>query len=207
MHNLRKCASGRCDSASCKFIDWLTAELAPTIMGSKPATVLSFMDTRYQASLAIWRQSGCEALKNTLIQFLPLRSGPNLETVLFYREDALRSCITNEYHRQFLLELGYPVDKSLDECLSLLCERFSCSCPHEVGILLGIPLKDVLGFMAKSDLQLTCRKEWCIYGDPDMSFAAMERFASDKSFVSCMLASGVNAYDIMCGNFMLDNIA
>lgn len=191
-----------------RFIEWLATELAPTIIGSKPATVLSFRDSAFQAALTIWRQHGCDALKKTLVQFLPLRYGPNLETVLFYQTDALQQCITDDQHKSFLRELGYPVDESLDICLALLRERFSHSCPHEVGVLLGIPLKDVLGFMDRTDLPLTCRKEWCVYGNPDASLAAMGRFADDKSYVSYLIARGVSPYAILCGRSKrLGNIA
>ncbi|MDF2500493.1 MAG: hypothetical protein K0Q77_1207 [Anaerosporomusa subterranea] len=191
-----------------RFIEWLATELAPTILGSKPATVLSFRNSAYLAALAIWRQHGREVLKNTLVQFLPLRYGPNLETVLFYRTDTLQQCITDDQHKCFLRELGYPVDESVDKCLALLRERFNHSCPHEVGVLLGIPLKDVLGFMDRADLPLTCRKEWCIYGNPDASLAAMGKFAGDKSFVSCLIARGANPYEILCGRSeLLGNIA
>lgn len=208
MSDAGMCISDGCESASCSFLDWLATELAPTILGNKPATVLSFVDCTYQATLANWRQYGCKAIENTLIQFLTLRNRPNLETVLFYRADALKRCIMDEHHKCFLVELGYPVDESLDECLALLCERFRHKCPHEVGVLLGIPLKDVLGFMDKTDLQLTCRREWCVYGNPDASLAAMEKFASDKALVSCMIERGVKPYEIMCGKLdVLDNIA
>lgn len=208
MPEVRTCGSGCCERDTSSFVDWLTTELAPTILGNKPATVLSFMDSTYQATLSIWRQYGGEVFQNTLIQFLPLRTGSNLETVLFYRTDTLRRCIMDEHHKCFLLELGYPVDKSLEECLALLCERFRHKCPHEVGLMLGIPLKDVLGFMDKTDLQLTCRKEWCVYGNPAVSLAAMEQFASDKSLVSCLISRGVSPYEIMRGKFdVLDNIA
>ena len=177
------------------FIEWLTIELAPTILGSKPATVLSFMNSSYQAALTIWQQQGCEMLKDSLVQFTRLRCKPNLQTVLFYRKDVLERCV--DYHNCFLKELGYPVDESVDQCLALLHERFKESCPHEIGILLGIPLKDVLGFMELSGSQLTCRKEWCIYGNPAESFVAMERFAADKAFVSCLLSKGITPAEII----------
>ena len=187
------------EKGTVRFYEWLTMELAPTILGSKPSTVLSFMDSTYQSTLAIWRQQGCDALKHTLLQFLPLRCCPTLETVLFYRPDALERCIADCQHKCFLRELGYPVDQSLDECLALLCDRFRHSCPHEIGVLLGIPLKDVLGFMEKTELKLTYRKEWCVYGNPDISLTAMQKFAEDKLLVSNLIANGVNPYEIMCG--------
>ncbi|MDU4962376.1 MAG: DUF3793 family protein [Sporomusaceae bacterium] len=182
-----------------RFVEWLALELAPTLSGNKPATVLTFRDSTYQAALTLWRQYDYFAFGGTLLRFLTLRGDADVETVLFYRTDALSRCIANAEHRRFLQELGYPVDAGVDACLALLRQRFSQSCPHEVGVLLGIPLKDVLGFMAKSDLPLTCRKEWCVYGNPDSSLAAMGRFADDKALVSCLIAGGMSPYIILQG--------
>lgn len=191
-----------------QFLEWLTTELAPTIRGSKPATILTFMNSTYQATLTIWRQYGSKVLRNSTVQFMPLRCSPKLETVLFYRADAMNQCIIDKHHSDFLSGLGYPVEEGVEACIALLCQRFRHSCPHEIGILLGIPLKDVLGFMEKTNLPLTCRREWCIYGNPDVSLAAMGRFADDKNYVSCLIADGVSPYDIMCSRpENLDNIA
>ncbi len=185
-----------------RFLEWLTIEIAPTIRGSKPSTLLSLVDTKEQAVLTIWRQHGSQALNNTLVQFLNLRWSPNRETVLFYRPDILEQCITNDHHRWFLKKLGYPVEAGVTACLALLQERFQHCCPHEIGLLLGIPLQDVLGFMAMTDLPQTCRKKWCIYGNPDESLAVIRKFAADRSAVSCLLAEGMTVYEIMCGTVM-----
>ena len=182
------------------FMKWLTTELAPTLLGNKPATVLSLMNSTYQATLTMWRNHGRDALTHSRLRFLTLRTGPNLETVLFYRPDTLQRCITDKDHQDLLKELGYPVEAGLEHCLDLLRERFRYSCPHEVGILLGIPLKDVLGFMDKADLQLTCRKEWCVYGNPAASLAVMETFAADRSKVSWLIEQGADPYELMNGD-------
>jgi len=190
-----------------KFSAWLAIELAATICGSKPSTILTLIDTKQQALLNMWKEHGREVLSNTLVRFISLRSTTNKETILFYRSDVLEKCITNTHHKKFLQHLGYRVEEGVDSCLALLKKRFQCCCPHEMGVLLGIPLKDVLGFMAMTNLPQTCRKEWCIYGNQEVSLAVMQKFAEDRSFVSCMLAEGIKPYEIMCGNFEMSHIA
>lgn len=189
------------------FLSWLTIELAATICGSKPSTILTLTDTKQQALLTMWKRYGCEVLKNTLVQFIRLRSSPNRETILFYRSDILEKCITNTHHKNFLQRLGYRVDEGIDACLAVLKGRFQDCCPHEMGVLLGIPLKDVLGFMAMTKLPQTCRKEWCIYGNPEVSLAVIQKFADDRSLVSCLLAKGISPYEIMCGESQAIQIA
>ncbi len=190
-----------------RFLAWLTIELAATICGSKPSTILTLIDTKQQALLTMWKEHGCKVLDSTLVEFISLRSAENKETILFYRSDVLEKCITNTHHKNFLQSLGYRVNEGVDACLALLKKRFQCCCPHEMGVLLGIPLKDVLGFMAMTNLPQTCRKEWCIYGNQQVSLAVMQKFAEDRSFVTCMLTEGIKPYEIMCGNFQASHIA
>lgn len=182
------------------FNQWLAVELAATLRGNKPSTILSFANTRIKALLTLWRRFGPELLENTSIQYMTLRCAPDKEIVLFYRTDILEQCILESSHSDFLEKHGYPVHMGIKACLDTLKHRFRNCCPHEVGVLLGIPLKDVLGFMGLTKLPLTCRGEWCIYGSPEKSLAAMKQYADDKSWVACLLQKGIHASEIMQGN-------
>lgn len=189
------------------LLTWLTTELAATICGSKPSTILTLTDTKQQPLFTLWKQYGSQVLDNTLIECMSLRSYTDKETVLFYRPEMLEKCITNIHHKKFLQHLGYKIDEGLASCLALLKKRFQDCCPHEMGVLLGIPLKDVLGFMSMTNLPQTCRKEWCIYGNPEVSLSIIRKFDEDRSMVSCMLADGITPYEIMCGKALASNIA
>lgn len=182
-----------------QFFEWLSLALAPTLCGSKPSTILSLRDVRHLALLSIWREGGSAVLQNTTLRFKVLRRASSVETVLFYRIDLLEQCLADEHHRWFLAGQGYPVNEGVEPCLAVLQERFRDCCPHEIGLLLGIPLKDVLGFMAMTNLPLTCRGEWCVYGDPEASLSAMRRFEDDRSSIACLLSSGMNPYEIIQG--------
>lgn len=181
------------------FDQWLTIELAPTICGSKPATILSLVNTPAQALFTQWKLYGKKLLLHTPIRFVVLCQTDERETVFFYCPKTLGKCLEQQDHCRFLEELGYPVQQGITACLILLKKRFRASCPHEVGLLLGIPLKDVSGFMGKSSTTLTCRKTWCVYGNPQESFKIMEQFDQDRSKICTWLAQGMNCCDILNG--------
>lgn len=183
------------------FSEWLVSSISPTICGSKPSTVLTLTDIRSQPLFALWRTYGSLILAGSVIQFTTLYQTKDRETVLFYRPAILEQCIINNLHKKFLLQFDYPVNNGLEACLAVLQTRFQQCCPHEVGVLLGIPLKDVLGFMRLENLPLTCRGEWCVYGNPDESLAAMKQYADDRIYVDTLLAKGVSPQQILGGNF------
>jgi hypothetical protein len=110
--------------------EWLALELAPTIRGNKPSTVLSFSNTKYMPLLNMWNKYGLRILQDSVIRFFHLRVTPTSVTVLFYRADMLKKCMEDMYHKEFLQRFGYPVDAGIDKCLALLRQRFQHSCPH-----------------------------------------------------------------------------
>ena len=57
-----------------------------------------------------------------------------------------------------------------------LSRRLCCSAefPHEIGVFLGYPLSDVVGFIENSGRNFTCCGCWKAYGDPQ---AAQRHFA------------------------------
>ena len=200
MHNSLSHLAEEQHEAVSAFSEWLVSSLSPTICGSKPSTVLTMTDIRFQPLLALWRTYGKPILTGSVIQFTTLYTSQERETVLFYRPAILEQCLFSKPHRKFFLQFGYPVTSGLASCLEVLQNRFQQCCPHEVGVLLGIPLKDVLGFMGLENLPLTCRGEWCVYGNPDESLAAMKQYADDRIYVDGLLARGIAPQEILCGN-------
>ncbi len=69
-------------------------------------------------------------------------------------------------------------------------------CPHEIGIFLGIPLKDVMGL---SSLENTKCGMWRVYGDPAASERMMDEYRSAKSAISGRLFAGEDPASIIRG--------
>lgn len=178
---------------------WLVENIAPTIVGSKPSMILTLTNTGVLPLLSMWRCFGETMMEGMIVQHRTLNKTVGRETVLFYRPDILNECIQKCSHSNFLKNMQYPVDEGLDACLDLLTQRFQSCCPHEVGILLGIPLKDVLGFMKLSDLPLTCRQHWCVYGNPDESIAIMNRHTHDYHYLCNLVTQGYSPVLILRG--------
>jgi len=59
--------------------------------------------------------------------------------------------------------------------------------PHEIGIFLGYPLKDVIGFMGHPSLKLTKINGWNVYGDSRLSDEKYIKFNNAKQQIKKML--------------------
>lgn len=59
--------------------------------------------------------------------------------------------------------------------------------PDEIGIFLGYPLKDVLGFMGYPSLKLTKINGWRVYGDSLLSDIKYNQFKRAKENIKILL--------------------
>ena len=99
--------------------------------------------------------------------------------VYVYRESKLQAVLADEKVRAFLQQEGYRLPADATDCSTLLTQlsrRLCCAAefPHEIGVFLGYPLTDVVGFIENHGQNFTCCGCWKAYGDPQ---TAQKHFA------------------------------
>lgn len=101
------------------------------------------------------------------VQILLERPGSGSMIVYVYRRKQLERTLENEDCREFLAKLGYS-QMDLDSLLAQLVFRLETQpeFPHEIGVFLGYPLQDVIGFIENRGRNFTCCGFWKSYSDP-----------------------------------------
>ena len=99
--------------------------------------------------------------------------------VYVYRESKLCTVLEDKNVRAFLRSEGYRLPaqgQDIGMLLTQLSRRLCCAAefPHEIGVFLGYPLSDVVGFIENRGQNFTCCGCWKAYGDPA---AAQKHFA------------------------------
>jgi hypothetical protein len=168
-----------CNKEKC-FFEYLGRKIAPVLSEVKPSVLLAFSNSHHLPDRQYY---DCfENNKNFFaallgVDFLILKKqGKNLQ-VLFYDRAHLKNILNKPGVRKLLARQGYPREqKSLQADLEMLRRRFvqDKGFPHEIGVFLGYPLKDVAGYMYKRG---NCvhgpRNQWCIFGQPEPSLNLM----------------------------------
>jgi len=135
---------------------------APTIEGKKPSSLMTFTIQRKNL-LGLWQCHKQELCRELNLDFFELKDRAESVTVLFYKRIVLERYVANKRNQAYLNKIGYQEAVVLEQKLQFLKERFAYSCPHEVGIFLGIPVEDVEGFIEnKGKNYLMCRY-WKVY--------------------------------------------
>lgn len=163
---------------------------APTVKGKKPASLLAF-NNRGKNHLALWLRYGQEICRELDLQYFGLKNGDGNVLVLFYRKEMLEWHVNNKLSLRFLEKMGYSKAITLEQKLQMLKERFQNYCPHEVGVFLGIPVEDVIGFiMHKGKGYLMCRY-WKVYRNPKRAELLFRDYDRARSSVASAVLHNV----------------
>lgn len=149
--------------------DYLAATIAfgaaPTLAGIKPATLLAFTSGGRDLH-GLWGRFKHEAAALLALEYFELVRAATRTLVLFYRRGALEKQLADPGIASFLTDLGYETGASPADTLLDLRGRSGSTFPHEIGVLLGIPVEDVRSFMEHGGKDCLCSGYWKVYHDP-----------------------------------------
>ena len=142
----------------------LAVNCAPTLAGIKTANMFSY---RFASKGILARDIHSVNMKLNPkgIFAVILCAGNNHAQILVYRLSRLAADLAQDGTQAFLGTYGYQAI-SVNGCISRLKERFlSNEFPHEIGLFLGYPLHDVIGFIKNGGKNSKCTGYWKVYHD------------------------------------------
>ena len=154
----------------------LVEQCAPTLVGVKPASLFRYQpgpSDKGWVPLERWREA--LAQRGIRVQVLKTCAQTGACMIYLYREAWLERILRQPEVRNFLGQCGYRPEESCREMLERLSRRLCLEeeYPHEIGVFLGDPLEDVVGFIRHRGRNFTCCGMWKVYGD---AAAAQRRF-------------------------------
>ncbi len=168
----------------------LIEQCAPTLAGLKTGNVFNYQ-IRSKENV-----SGCIAcLKETLaprgVHVVVLRRCGYKALIYVYRKRKLAADLRDPQTADFLKSLGYDPEYP-DGCVRLLKERIynSPGFPHEIGLFLGYPLHDVIGFIQNNGKNFSCCGFWKVYCDRHTAQKCFERYKKCRSVYLSMFQKG-----------------
>lgn len=152
---------------------FLALETAEVLWGTKPANLVSIVNRKRDCGrnlYALWDNYGTELVTEFGLKFRELANNANHRLLLMYHEESMSALLAQKKVAAVLNRAGYrsPADSELilDELQARMREE---KFPHEIGVFLGYPLKDVVGFMGWVALPFSCQGPWKIFGRPEKS--------------------------------------
>ena len=179
----KKCCENKSNSL---YIKRILEMLGAVILGSKPAEIINVPGSKEDKKIKL---SKIEAFFSNCsrITYRIITTHDGGKRVLFINEKSMEKVLVNKRCINFLKFVGYSSDYELNDYMDELVFRLqSEEFPHEIGVFLGYPLKDVLGFMGYGNKELVEVRNWRIYGDKEISYEVYDSFMRDKAIMKDM---------------------
>ena len=166
----------------------LALQCAPLITGIKISNLLMVCGKREDAVE--------ELLEGSDISCFCVMSSPKKTAFLLYREEELKQYLGRTDVRHLLKKLGYK-DSSLDNVLPKFRKRYEAHMngeqqfPHEMGLLLGYPIEDVVGFMEHSGKEYLYSGYWKVYENVSAKKQIFVRYDEARETLIRLLANDI----------------
>lgn len=172
-----------------KFEKMLAFHSAPTLLGVKCANLFAVDQTELSARDIKQFFGSKDALKGLSVR--SLCSCNKRALVYVYHNALLDMWLSNERVTAFLEEYGYDRSLSIDEKIDILEQRISCEgFPHEIGIFLGYPVDDVIGFIENGGANYLFCGFWKVYSDPEGAKKLFDEFVHCREYLCNKIKDG-----------------
>ena len=176
----------------------ITFHCAPTLTGIKPASLVSRKNPQGSDLNGEIRQLN-DLLNGHGIFVERLCDCTQRNLLLVYRHHLLQRLLQTPRIRQFLQREGYPVSSDLKACIDFLKKRIGASVefPHEIGLFLGYPVDDVMGFIEHRGQNFRMCGHWKVYSDEARAIGMFEKFNRCREQLCKKLAQGFQFQELL----------
>lgn len=166
---------------------------APVLVGIKPACLFSVKIAQYPHLDEDIKRLNTILQKNGLCVHPICRCEGNA-LLFIYRRSMIEQSLSDVGVGLYLNEQGYSREEGLDAMLGRLFSRLPhcTSFPHEVGIFLGYPLVDVVGFVKHGGRNCKLCGYWKVYGDECTAQRLFDAYDRCKKELADLYKQGVS---------------
>ncbi|HEX3078531.1 MAG TPA: DUF3793 family protein [Lachnospiraceae bacterium] len=172
----------------------IARQCAPLLTGIKISNILITHVTSRDRVSSIFQDSP--------IKMKYLHIGSDRVAILLYRMTELVKLLQDIQVQRIMKSYGYQ-NMEVDAVLELFASRYSMymkereEFPHEMGILLGYPIEDVLGFIHNEGKNYLYTGYWKVYSNLYDTLHLFERFKYAKLMMVQLVMHGFSVNRIM----------
>jgi hypothetical protein len=172
----------------------LALQCAPLITGLKVSNLLIISKGNEEVVKRILNRTG--------ISYYRLIQTRTKTTFLLFRRNELEEFLSDENVRNVLMKAGYK-SLQIDKILRTFSLRYEAyiqgdkSFPHEMGLLLGYPVEDVVGFVENNGKNFLYSGYWKVYENQKDKVKLFDKFKIAEETLIHLLSNGLSMSDII----------
>ncbi len=175
------------------FDELLAYNCAPVLTGIKPANLICLHPDDPAEIPRLIAEYNAQFQKQGIV-FQSFETTGSRFLLLIYKPDALESILRQAGYQAYLIASGYETGCTLQNALTTLALHLKTqkSFPHEIGVFLGYPLEDILGFALNKGKNCKYSGYWKVYGDVDKARQIFAAYETCRNMVLTRLANGLS---------------
>lgn len=172
----------------------LALQCAPLITGLKVSNLLIIPKGNEEVVKRILNRTG--------ISFYRLIQTRTKTTFLLFRRNELEEFLSDENVRNVFMKAGYK-SLQIGKILRTFSLRYEAymqgdkSFPHEMGLLLGYPVEDVVGFVENNGKNFLYSGYWKVYENQKAKVKLFDKFKVAEETLIHLLSNGLSMSDII----------
>lgn len=133
----------------------------------------------------------------TNISYYILLEQKDTVALFLYQREELLAYISKQEVRMLLKQYGYQ-EVSVESALSVLAKRYHshimhrAEFPHEMGVFLGYPVEDVIGFIEHEGKECLGVGYWKVYENMPQKKKVFEQFERAKEWMVVLISNGID---------------
>lgn len=185
-----KAEVSRISNAEAEFAKWLFIHVAGVLLAQKAGELLTLPENQFDLSLKQRLAHLARLAGRWQCSYMVLQRSVFSTKIILYHEDRVRQALTETPGYILHGQLHYRPGLTPTEFLGEIRRRWQKNnrIPHEIGLALGYPVKDVLGFMGLLPLSCLGCYGWRIYDDLAHSMRISQEFIRAKQQAAAFLA-------------------
>ena len=154
---------------------------APTLAGLKTGNIFNCPIARGE-DINLTIESFNKVFEPKGLKMILLRIKDNVAMLYLYRVKQLANDLHQDNIREYLKKMEYPSENAND-CIECLKHRINTmdEFPHEIGLILGYPIEDVIGFSTLGANGSKYCGAWRVYGDVEKAKKQFALFRKCRS--------------------------
>lgn len=180
-----------------KFEGLLALHCSPTLAGIKSSNLVScYKDEYLNLPSLINHYNNILNTRNIFLDILCEYESHYL--VFIYNKNLLTSILSNPSCRCFLNIYGYS-NLSIPNALDVLKYRlkYTYEFPHEIGLFLGYPLDDIVGFIENKGKNYKFFGYWKVYSNENLARELFKSYSNSRELFCSEILSGSSIIDII----------
>ena len=184
-----------------KFEQFLVEQCAPVLAGIKPGSMFPYQPAEGEWLPDLLRHwNAILSPKGVSVTSIKRcrRAGGYL--IYVYRPGMIETIMKEPKVAEFLGQCGYAPGMGLSQALRLLTRRLcqNPEFPHEVGVFLGYPLLDILGFIENQGRDCLCSGCWKVYHEPQKARETFRAYRNCTDVYRDLYRNGSTAEQLTC---------